>query len=85
MEHLRKSSEFVGTPSGIFGNVGNHFGNFSIGNLGNMDLKVTRILLTKSWQVYDDDDDDKDDNDDDDDDDDDDNVDDALSISTGTR
>ena len=50
-----------------------------------MDLKVTRILLTKSWQVYDDDDDDEDDNDDDDDDDDDDVVDDALSISTGTR
>ena len=54
--HFWKTSEFVGrlpTSSGIFGNVRVVFKNLSTPR-----IKISRLYLSKSWQVYDADDND---------------------------
>ena len=46
-EHLWQCSEVVGTSSAMFGSRRKFFWNSD-----NMDTKITRIRLRKSWQVY---------------------------------
>ena len=46
IDHIRQCSEVVGTSSAMFGSRRKFFW-----NSGNMDTKITRIRLRKSWQV----------------------------------